>query len=144
MGFGWVQGLATWVEVPGRVLAQFKSQPHGFKSHYEVNGFSDIHYSIECGRSDSRPLSSLSLYEEWQVLQETRGSTSSFLEVSLLRPLSHCVRCLASLLKGPCGQTTRRRREDWLTQHLRQPLDDSSLCLCLNGLHERSPSKTSS
>ena len=87
---------------------------------------------------------SLSLYEERQVPQGTASSTSSFLEVSLLRSLSHCVRCLATLLKGPCGETTWRRREDWLTQHLGQPLDDSSPYLYLNALHERSPSKTSS
>ena len=70
-GFLWVQVSATWVQVPGRVLAGFESQPHGFKSHYEINGFSDIHYSTECGRSDSMQISALAFtrngrfYKEW-------------------------------------------------------------------------------
>ena len=42
VGFGWVQVLATWVQVPSRVLAEFKSQPYGFESQSEVNSFTII------------------------------------------------------------------------------------------------------
>ena len=38
-GFGWVQVPAMWVQVQSRVLTGFESQPRGFKSLSEVNGF---------------------------------------------------------------------------------------------------------
>ena len=38
-GFGWVWVPVTWVLVQSRVLAGSESQPHGFKSLSEVNGF---------------------------------------------------------------------------------------------------------
>ena len=42
VGFGSVQVPATWLQAPSRVLAEFKSQPYGFESQSEVNGFTVI------------------------------------------------------------------------------------------------------
>ena len=43
-GFLWVQVSATWVQVPGRVLAGFESQPCGFESQAGFPlGFSPSH-----------------------------------------------------------------------------------------------------